>query len=325
MLNNIQILRALAALAVVMFHVIGISKVYGLSTSLVRIEGWGDCGVDVFFVISGFVMVYTQDRKHRTASEFFKERLLRIVPIYWLLTFAMIALLFVVPAAFRDDDRGLLHIVSSLLFVAGVALDRMPVLYVGWSLEYELLFYTLFAVGLIFTRRRYAFLFPILALIVAVLLGWSRPIALEFACGMMVAKAYQSGRFRIGLPLAMVGAALLCVTMVWRPDIDRLLLSGVPAVLLVYGALHMRQLASKWLVYLGGASYSIYLVQVFTIPAFYKFSSRYLDAVPVDLLAAAAFVSTAVFGCLVYRYVELPMTARLKKMAAGDGVLAVKT
>ncbi|RZT42029.1 acyltransferase family protein [Cupriavidus agavae] len=313
MLTNIQALRAVAALVVVLSHLLVTARSYGQPVSLALPDGWGDFGVDVFFVISGFVMVYTQDRRRRTAGEFLRNRLWRIVPIYWLLTGAMIALLMLAPGAFRDETRSAELIVSSLLFVSTLVADRMAVLYVGWSLEYEMLFYGLFALGLLFRRERDAFLFPVVALVVLVGLGWSRPLALEFVFGMGIARLHRAGMLPLGLPLAALGAGLLAATLVWRPDADRLLTWGVPAALLVHGALTMRQTASRILVYLGDASYSIYLLQVFTLPAFYKFSTRHADGLPYDLLGVLALGWTVAAACLFYQYVERPLLALGRK------------
>ena len=313
MLNNIQVLRALAALNVVVFHIIGNSISYGQPTSLDILDGWGACGVDVFFVISGFVMAYTQARKRKPPLEFLKDRVRRIVPIYWLLTCLLLSMAMFIPAVFRGPPPSVEHIVSSLFFMSGLVTDRMPILYVGWSLEYEMLFYTLFALGLLLKSDHYAFVLPIIVLAIFALLGWSYPMVMEFAFGMILAKLYLKGKFKIGLPLVIVGALLLGASIFWKPDLDRLIVWGIPSVLLVHGALHMPQSTSKWLVYLGGASYSIYLVQVLTIPAFYKFSSRFLGYVQPDILGFMALVLTVAFACLTYQYVERPMSMRQRR------------
>jgi len=313
MLNNLQILRALAALNVVLFHIIGISRTYGQPTSLHLLDGWGGCGVDVFFVISGFVMVYTQARKHKSPFDFFKDRVLRVVPIYWLLTLLLLGIAWSMPSVFRSGPPTMEHIVSSLFFVSGVVTHQMPILYVGWSLEYEMLFYTLFALGLMFGRNRLAFLLPIIALAISAMLGWSYAMVMEFVFGMVVARVYLAGKLQIGLPLVIAGALMLGASIFWKPDLDRLFVWGIPSILLVHGAVNMRQSTSRWLVYLGGASYSIYLVQVMTIPAFYKVSSRFLGAVPADVLALLALASTVAFACLTYQWVERPLAALFNK------------
>ncbi|MCW1512823.1 acyltransferase family protein, partial [Acinetobacter baumannii] len=87
MINNIQALRAFAALNVVFYHIIGASISYDLPTSsFLFIKEWGQNGVDIFFVISGFIMVFIQEKNRKSSFEFIKNRVERIVPVYWLLT-----------------------------------------------------------------------------------------------------------------------------------------------------------------------------------------------------------------------------------------------
>lgn len=250
--------------------------------------------------------------------------MLRIVPIYWLLTFLLLAIGSVVPSVFREGLPTMAHIASSLFFVSGLVTQQMPVLYVGWSLEYEMLFYALFALGLMTRRNRVAFVLPVAALAISAMLGWSYPMVMEFAFGMVVARVHLAGKLRIGLPLVVAGALMLGASIFWKPGLDRLFVWGIPSVLLVTGALNMRQSTSRWLTYLGGASYSIYLVQVLTIPAFYKFSSRFLGAVPANVLGLLALASTVAFACLTYQCVERPIAALFRKKA-GDGLMPAKT
>ena len=85
MIMNLQLLRAFAALNVVVLHTIGTADSYGYETNLISyLEGWGANGVDIFFVISGFVMLYTQLDNKKTVKDFLILRAIRIIPIYWL-------------------------------------------------------------------------------------------------------------------------------------------------------------------------------------------------------------------------------------------------
>ena len=103
MLSNLQFLRAFAALSVVAFHTILAAASYGYETNLISsLEGWWANGVDIFFVISGFVMLYTQLESKRTVKDFLILRAIRIIPIYWLLTFTVITIYVVAPSVFRE-------------------------------------------------------------------------------------------------------------------------------------------------------------------------------------------------------------------------------
>ena len=95
MLINLQLLRGFAALNVVLLHSIETSASYGYETDFIAFfDGWGANGVDIFFVISGFVMLYTQLDNKNSPKDFLINRAIRIIPIYWLLTLAIIAIYF---------------------------------------------------------------------------------------------------------------------------------------------------------------------------------------------------------------------------------------
>lgn len=103
MINNIQSLRAFAAINVVLFHIIETSASYSQNVDkLSYLEGWGANGVDIFFVISGFVMLHTQFFQRRTPSQFLRNRIIRIVPIYWAITAFVLFLYSLFPYLFRE-------------------------------------------------------------------------------------------------------------------------------------------------------------------------------------------------------------------------------
>ena len=145
MISNIQILRAIAAILVVAFHTVLAAKSYNLPTEFFyKVDIWGAAGVDIFFIISGFIMVYIQINKKKKPLDFLKDRIERIVPLYWFLTLFIAALLIVFPQAFRELSLSANHLINSLFFINYFNGDDHPLLYVGWTLEYEMLFYIVY-------------------------------------------------------------------------------------------------------------------------------------------------------------------------------------
>jgi peptidoglycan/LPS O-acetylase OafA/YrhL len=309
MINNIQVLRAFAALSVVLFHVIGTSVSYGHGVFLFApLQGWGQNGVDVFFVISGFVMVYTQGVNPKPAAVFIKNRVLRIVPLYWFFTLCLLLLCLLAPSMFRELRPTLAHVVWSFLTITHITAEKYPLVYVGWTLEYEMLFYILFGLGLLLQKPALSFAVVIVTLLLLVVTGFADAIILEFAFGMFCAKVYLASKGRaFGWAALGVGTLLLAASIVTRTDLHRAIVWGVPSFLIVFGSLYVRQIREGLLVYLGAASYSIYLVQVFSVAAFYKLSSAFLTFVPPDLLAIVAVAFTAALGCATYELIEKPL------------------
>lgn len=315
MLQNIQALRAFAALNVVLFHIIGTSAYYHQGTSILSIlEGWGTNGVDIFFVISGFVMVYAQYKNPKSPMLFFKHRIIRIVPLYWLLMFFLLFLYFTFETSFRNLSPTFENSLLSFFFLSNLLGEEHPLLYLGWTLEYEMFFYVLFSVGLFFENKVISFCIPIFVLVILTATGMSNLIVLEFALGMLCAYLYLTKKWtHFVVPSFILGLTLLLSSIFIKLELDRFIVSGIPSALLVFGVVNLPQYKNKVVSLLGAASYSIYLVQVFTIPAFYKFSSISLTFIQVDILAFVALVSSAVFGCLVYLYAEKPMTHYFNK------------
>ena len=170
MLVYIQILRLLAAVAVVAFHAWGVApegfKVPEGAISFVL--SYGGRGVDLFFVISGFIIFYATHRATLTPAEFLRRRVERIVPLYFVVTFAVIILAMTLPATFGTDGWYTpRHILKSLAFIAFTD-GEMPVVYMGWSLEYEMYFYLTVALLMALTRdvwRNIVMIFSALAIV----------------------------------------------------------------------------------------------------------------------------------------------------------------
>jgi exopolysaccharide production protein ExoZ len=141
---GVQILRGLAALVVMLQHDSVAMAERAFDPSL-RFD-WGPCGVDVFFAISGFVMVLVTAGswgRSGAAEPFLIRRLIRVVPPYWMSTAFKVLLLLAMPTLALSTVLTPWHVISSFLFIPDSALG--PVVMVGWTLCFEMLFYLLFA------------------------------------------------------------------------------------------------------------------------------------------------------------------------------------
>lgn len=137
MIYNLQYLRAFAAIIVVIFHItINDSISENIDTTLVYgfFSNWGASGVDLFFVLSGFIMVFIQDQKHRSASDFILGRIVRVVPLYWFVTIGWCLLVYITSPYFRENLFSFEKIISSLVFAAQVMGYNYPFIVPGWTL-----------------------------------------------------------------------------------------------------------------------------------------------------------------------------------------------
>jgi exopolysaccharide production protein ExoZ len=333
MLVYIQILRFLAALAVVAFHVLGAPpKGFEVPESALTFAlSYGGRGVDLFFVISGFVIFYATHRAKLTPAEFLRRRVERIVPLYFVVIFAVTLLAVTLPATFGTPDWYTpRHILKSLAFIAFTD-GEMPVVYVGWSLEYEMYFYLATALLMALTRevwRNIVVMFSALAIVgqlpgVAAVLGntafFADPMILEFVFGVIVGTVFVNGR--IGWPMPVAAACAIAAVLVSDP-LNRVIVSGVPAACLVAAAAwaSRKRVDPSWperaLARLGDASYSIYLAQVETVSLASVALAGAIPAIPPLLLLIVTSCIVVALGLALNILVERPLLKLSRRLAA---------
>lgn len=336
-IHSIQVLRALAAFMVAIHHVqpdaAAVAARAGLSFTRSDLLPWM-AGVDIFFVVSGFIMVHaSQDLFGRdgAARLFLKRRLARIVPLYWAMTTLFLLVGLAVPAVLNSGVPSLGQVLGSYLFWPVVSTQGMvqPVYSLGWTLNYEMLFYALFAAGLMLPR---AWTLPTITFVLALLVGveslkgplalpfgfWGQPIVLEFAAGMGIAVLRQKGlRLHGALRIAVaVAGATLLVAAAHLPGTDgpwsSVLWRGGAAVLLMLAAGCGREgivplPPVKALAAVGDASYALYLVHPFVIRGMREVVLR-LGLHSPALYIALALAGSVIAALLLYRFFEKPAT-----------------
>ncbi len=298
---------------------------------------FGFGGVDVFFVISGFIMVYTNNSGRNGPVDFIIHRLVRVAPIYWLLTCGVFLLAVIAPGLLGSTRASLFDLVRSIAFIPFRKVNGLtePILFVGWTLNYEMFFYVIFAVGLAFGRFRYAFTILLMASIIAagVLLHpvgaagqfYSNAIIAEFGLGMVIAMAAPyipqapSKALKVLVLLLCIWSVLAVILDPQMPDAPRLLAVGLPSGLLIVGALALDRwgwtASSPFLVAIGDASYSIYLTHPFVTQTLQKASSHLQQGRLVTWgMTLLTLGSVAGVGLLFFRWVEKPLTAYLRRI-----------
>ena len=275
---------------VVLAHVGGTSGVhatlFGGGPGWVRLEEVGRTGVDLFFVISGFIMIVTTARvPHGVAGarHFLWRRVTRIYPPYLVVTSAVLAVYLLRPDLVNDSQEHRPDVLASFLLLPQ---DGLPLLLVGWTLVFEMYFYVVLALTLLLPR---AALLPALGgwAVVTVAAGqvpsshpWvqlvASPLNVEFMLGAVIGGLFAAGHRRAPLALSLLGAggAVLLAALVMLGadpypgdgDWPVVIVTVVPFTLLVYG-LACLEAGSGWvvpgvLVGLGDASYSLYLTHV---------------------------------------------------------------
>ena len=325
MLHNIQILRAIAASLVVLQHSLLRGTWYGLpADDLSFLKGFGASGVDIFFVISGFIMAFSQANNEKKPVEFLKGRFVRIAPLYWSWMALIVLLILIAPSIFRTLVLDGPHLLFSGLFLSQLALSEPPFIDVGWTLEFEMMFYILFALTLNIKKELYQRLVLFSSLLI-VAFALDQTIMLEFMLGVMafVFMSFVRENTRFAMPLLVIGTTILLCDSILHFEVNRLLKWGIPAFLVVLGLVSLPDRSQKFGTYLGDASYSIYLVQVASIPLFYKIASIFCFQILVvdieefkyigDFLLLGSIVFSIFSGIFLYEILEKPMTGFLRK------------
>ncbi len=344
-LRGVQALRGVAACMVVVHHAV---------TPAV----WpnGASGVDIFFVISGLVMaVSTIGREHIThpARSFLERRVIRLVPLYWIMTMMVLLQMQVVRLhqQFAPNEHirrivqtPFLYIFSSLFFIPyrNSLGDIQPLLIPGWTLSFEMFFYLLFALALALRVSVVRMLTPVLVTLaitgmfhqpdwptITVLLS---PLLLEFLAGLLLGHLVLKG-FRmnpiLSLFLGTTSLGILLFVPLANAPAMRVLQWGIPAAILVQSVVAIEDQFGaawpRWSLLIGDASYSIYLVHLLAFWAigWVARSCHILTAESVGVqniirTTLILFSGTILISLPLYRFVEKPITNKLRRLMTSD-------
>jgi exopolysaccharide production protein ExoZ len=306
-LYGVQYLRAAAAIGVVIFHAAERSGGHFVI---------GAAGVDVFFVISGFIMWTISQRRPVSPLHFFRDRLKRIVPAYWLATAAMV--LGGLIGAFPNLTLTASHVLGSFFFIPHHSPNGgeiWPVLVQGWTLNYEMFFYAVFAITLVIRNdARFGFLSGTFLLLVGaglafrfenpVLATYTNPALLEFVLGVIIGRLWLAGK----MPSAGMGVIFIAVAVCGFTVVGTTYQGFTPFVLgplaglLLIGTLALEKAAlmprSKWATYVGDGSYIIYLWHTFAISVTAKIAGLLQIPTPAAILISSA--AGILFGVFMF-------------------------
>ncbi|WP_416759082.1 acyltransferase family protein [Roseateles sp. So40a] len=336
MFQNIQALRGIAALLVVLHHFLLVNRGGGSSiANYHHLAELGAVGVDLFFCISGFVMLSSIDRgRHFDPKAFALARFRRILPAYWIAT-----LLFVTVVAASTIAKGGVSALNQPLFdpafllssiflipvVHPVTREIQPFLHQGWTLSYELYFYALLILAAAWTKARPLFTAVVTTALLALVLAATRggggvlsqfaanDIVLEFGFGMVI-YLLRGHRPRLGLIACLMGVALLVLSVFTYDPAWRLLMWGVPSALIVYGLVAMEGSfqVGRALRAMGDSSYSLYLTHGVIVYVYAGLIKRGWFHEPLQRDGGILIwtLATLALGWLFYRLVERPLTRK---------------
>ena len=327
----IQVLRVFAALGIAAFHITFIAD-----TGL-----YLEFGVHLFFLISAFLIMYTTQKK--VVEGFLRKRLVRLIPLYWLMTIATFLAAKIIPS-FADGTIGTAELVKSLLFIPyfrdgmkGTGVIR-PIVGPAWTLYYEIYLSVLFAILLQITKKyerfyKYRGAFTVGVCVVLAIIGklyaFQTPFlrvittdyVLDFAAGVVafeLLKRIYHKNFAVWQRTVWVAVAGVCVLLIVVVDfplfaiIWRMLLSFVIFVFFVVGMKNIKM--PKYLVTFGDMSYSFYMLHYYVIIIAEKIFNLEVFSIQALTGVIAIFIINTVGAFISWKFIEVDLGNYLKKI-----------
>jgi peptidoglycan/LPS O-acetylase OafA/YrhL len=337
-LELIQVFRGAAAIMVMLFHVGMTNQFYGQYAR--NAFGWGHSGIDFFFVLSGFIMLYVhydQAGRPRRTWRFLALRAVRIYPIYWCVLAATVACFWLSPpvegrlwAPHNTLDPDVL---LRAFFLYRQDVDA--VISVAWTLSFELVFYGFFALYILAGAR----VFAALALVWcgAILVQWSgvaylgshavvlRPLIGEFFLGCLAAwlvKHFPLARPSAWWVVAAFGVVVVTARAELTGTIDGYTWWALPYFLLIWaGAAYDHATQRRYprvLVLLGEASYTIYLIHMGLIAIFAgvmaDHANRAIPNLAPNLTLTVLALAIVAIGVGVHLAIERPLLRAARRV-----------
>ena len=326
-LKSLQIIRAIAATSVVYFHIGALPR-------------FGFFGVDIFFVLSGFVMALVVSQG-QSAKKFAINRIARIVPLYWVLTTGILILAAIKPDLFASTTANLTNYLKSLLFIPyfNESGELYPMLAVGWTLNYEMFFYLSVWLCLALTLQqlnRVLFSVGFLLICAYLLIGnlkddsamatfFESSWLFEFLFGMICFKCYQLRilkslqQWQLFFLSAFCYAVMVCAE-VFAVKLDRAVIFGLPSMLLILSAVSLEgssviesKIASL-LCLIGNGSYATYLSHVPVLEGIRRIAHQNLNLIdPYQPVGVLTMLLASLFvGHFIYILIDKPLSNYFK-------------
>lgn len=307
MLNNsknklvsLELLRFIAANLIILFHYVGFRE--------------GFIGIDIFFIISGFVITYSSENNYKF---FFIRRLIRIAPLYWSLTFLFCIGLLIYPNLFNKSYFDLIFLLKSIFFIPfehnniGPGLGHSPYIFLGWTLNYEIFFYFLFQISL-FINKNYRGVICILIIILFqiifsnygsnnfVIKTFSHPVIYEFCLGIYLYYLYDYFiSKKISYLFIIVNILFLFIIFYNYLFYDLLKIIFPFLIVSFFLLLNYFFYNLTYLTILGNITYSVYLTH-----SYVKIILSKIDFINQDYLLLASYIATMIISLLIYYLFE---------------------
>ena len=338
-LRSIQLMRGIACILVALMHITRtFNETYG-GHLLGNIFNFGGCGVDIFFVLSGFIITYSNQNyigKTENTVTFLKKRAIRIFPIYWIIVIFFLSLQLLFPSFYKTQFHFSL---GNLLYTFFLLPNHQMINGVSWSLTNELFFYFIFSFAFLIPKVKHTFL--LLGCYLSVLIVFNLipfhsfpafnrsgfttlvlfPMNIEFLLGILVVIFLKRFPLKWCRPFIFTAIGLFIISATlynfnqgfFQNNFNRVLVFGVPSFLLILGIVKYELVLNinlhNFLLQIGNASYSIYLIHLPIVVAFFKVIKKLPinNHLPLVGLSCLLLIMVCLVGMALYKYIESPV------------------
>lgn len=325
-LDIIQALRFLGAVAIFVYH----------ANYLLPHGGYA---VELFTIISGYIIIYSTQLK-RSKKGFLVKRIIRILPLYWILTIFMYIIICIRPSLSLSSEPVVEYLIKSLFFIPFVNSRGydMPILYLGWTLNYEMFFYIIFYCAVLINHKFRA-LFTIVGSTLLVTIGqlfemnyfalryYTDSFLLEFSMGILSFYLVRYLQPHVkNHHIRHICGFISCLAFLWlvldphtNDTLPRCIRSGVPAFVCICAALlaWSEVKIPSILVQLGDMTYSFYLIEAFTTKVC-ALTIGNMMFIMQTVVVLVVLIMTLVCSYVSYQVIEIRFTEFLKKNLLTD-------
>ncbi|MGJ4752141.1 hypothetical protein CH370_17960 [Leptospira kmetyi] len=325
-LYSIQILRAIAAISVAIFHLTAIEKKYSVNSPILPdIFKVGQSGVDLFFVISGFIMVIlTFDSwGEKNSLKFILRRVSRIYPVYWFYLLITFMIFLIKPEWVNNSQNNQFDLFASILLYPS---NKLPLVMVAWSLTFELYFYLVFS-AIIRFKKRYVILVLISWCIFLVIVNtwiefksnnpfyqlFTSPYSIEFIIGAFSGILFKISdkKLKVSKLVMALAIATISVPFCYKSFYGNLFyqctIFGLLYGIIIYAVVKTEQSIKinfpKPAILLGDCSYSVYLSHILVLSAIGKFWASFAQ-LHLYLIGNILFIIISLFAVTIYSYLS---------------------
>lgn len=325
MLVSIQFLRAFASILVLFHHISYKDQIYG--NDVLSFFTIGEIGVDIFFIISGYIMMHSTHQKPVKAGDFIVNRIIRIIPLYWTFTIIALIIYIVMPDKINSSGGATVVFESFVLFPT----EGKYLVQNGWTLRYEFLFYFIFMISLFLKNKRFIAVTIFGLFLVGIWLNPSNlylsfvtnDLLLEFLFGIFLyLMRYRYSNDNIGISILVFFTSIsFLYYFKQNPEATeiRAIYYGIPALLFSASFLLLEQKLKNFesvILLFGNSSYSLYLVHPFVLVACALIFKRFASStVTFDIgFIFVMFLASIIAGMATYKYVEVKQIRLIKNL-----------